>query len=136
MAELKTQANDADVDEFLASIKNETRRQDSQKLCALMAAATGQPPRMWGASIVGFGSYDYTYTSGRSGVWMAIGFAPRAAATTVYLMDGFEKYAEELATLGPHSIGKSCLYIKRLDDVDLGVLEDVIRRSYAAVIAS
>lgn len=135
MAELKTQVNDADVDEFLASIKNDTRRADSQRLCALMAAATGQPPRMWGANIVGFGSVDYTYVSGRSGVWMAIGFAPRAAATTIYLMDGHELYAEELDRLGPHSIGKACLYIKRLDDVDLGVLEGLISRSYSAVSA-
>ncbi len=135
MAELKTQVNDADVDEFLASVKNDTRRQDSQRLCELMASVTGEPPRMWGASIVGFGTVDYTYVSGRSGVWMAIGFAPRAAATTIYLMDGFESYADELAKLGPHSIGKACLYIKRLEDVDLGVLEGVIRRSFASVSA-
>ena len=95
-----------------------------------MAEETGEPPRMWGASIVGFGSYHYAYASGREGDWMALGFSPRKANLTLYLMDGFGGYGELLDRLGKHSTGKSCLYIKRLSDVDVDVLREMVRRSY------
>jgi len=97
-----------------------------------MGRATGQPARMWAPSIVGFGAYDYRYESGREGDMAAVGFSPREASTTVYLVDGFEAYGELLDRLGPHTLGKSCLYLKDLATVDLTVLEELVRRSYAA----
>jgi hypothetical protein len=96
-----------------------------------MRRVPGHPPTMWGPSIIGFGSYHYVYESGREGDAAAVGFSPRKASTTVYLADGFDGYADELARLGPHTLGKSCLYLKDLSKVDLGVLEEMVRRSYA-----
>lgn len=122
--------DDGDVDAFLASVSDERRRADARTLVSLMAEVTGEEPRMWSGSIVGFGSYHYVYESGREGDWAAVGFSPRKASTTVYLMEGFDGYADLLARLGPHSTGKSCLYLKRLDDVDLDVLREMVRRSY------
>ena len=135
MTESKTLENDGDVDAFLAAVTPEVRRRDALVLRALMERVTGRPARMWGPSIVGFGRYHYRYASGREGDMAAAGFSPRKAATTVYLVDGFDAYADDLARLGPHSTGASCLYLKRLDDVDLGVLEEIVRRSYAVVTA-
>ena len=96
-----------------------------------MTELAGEPPALWGTSMVGFGSYSYTYASGRSGEWFAVGFAPRKQALTLYLMDGFGDYEELLARLGPHKTGKSCLHVKRLDDVDEAVLRELIARSLA-----
>lgn len=135
MAETKTTETDGDVDAFLAAVQPEGRRQDAVTLRALMERVTGQPARLWGPSIVGFGRYHYRYPSGREGDMAAAGFSPRKASTTVYVVDGFESYADELARLGPHTLGAACLYIKRLGDVDLGVLEQIVRRSYATVTA-
>lgn len=135
MAENKTTETDGDVDAFLAAVQPEGRRQDAVTLRALMERVTGQPARLWGPSIVGFGRYHYRYPSGREGDMAAAGFSPRKASTTVYVVDGFEAYADELARLGPHTLGAACLYIKRLGDVDLGALEQIIRRSYATVTA-
>ncbi len=123
----------ASVDEFLAAVPKEQRRRDGYTVLHLMTRATGQQAEMWGPSIVGFGRYTYRYASGRSGEWPATGFSPRAAATTVYLMHGLEGREDLLARLGPHTTGKSCLYLKDLDAVDLGVLEELVRRSFAAV---
>jgi hypothetical protein len=134
MADIKTVENDGEIEAFLASVANETRRKDARTLIDLMQRVTGQPPRMWGPSIIGFGRYHYTYASGREGDMCAAGFSPRKAATTVYF-EGFDDYADDLARLGPHTTSVSCLYIKRLDDIDLGVLEDMLRRSYATVTA-
>jgi hypothetical protein len=122
----------ADVDAFVDGVQHEVRRCDARTLVDLMQGVTGEPPRMWGSSIVGFGSYHYVYASGREGDMAAVGFSPRAASTTVYLMDGFEEYAEDLARLGPHSLGRSCLYLKDLAKLDLAVLENLVRRSYQA----
>jgi hypothetical protein len=133
MADVKTVENDGDVEAFLASVENETRRKDARALIELMQRVTGQPPRLWGRSIIGFGRYHYRYASGREGDMSAAGFSPRKAATTVYFVDGFDDYADDLARLGPHTTSVSCVYIKRLDDVDLGVLEDMVRRSYTTV---
>jgi len=128
---LKTTPTDADVDAFLAGIADEQKREDSRALCRMMAEETGEPPRMWGPSIVGFGSYRHVYASGREGDWMALGFSPRKQSLTLYLMDGFSGYGELLERLGKHSTGKSCLYVKRLADVDVDVLREMVRRSYA-----
>jgi hypothetical protein len=127
----KTTLNDTDVDAFLDGIADAHKREDSRALCRMIAEETGEPPRMWGSSIVGFGSFHYVYASGREGDWMALGFSPRKQNLTLYLMDGFTGYAELLARLGKHSTGKSCLYVKRLADVDVDVLREMVRRSYA-----
>jgi hypothetical protein len=126
-----TVPTDDDVAAFVAAVPDDVRRRDARTLLELMRHATGQPAVMWGASIVGFGTYHYVYASGREGDAAALGFSPRKASTTVYLADGFDAYADELARLGPHSLGKSCLYLKDLSTVDLGVLEEMVRRSYA-----
>jgi hypothetical protein len=128
---LKTTPTDADVDAFLDAIEDPQKREDSRALCRMMAEETGEPPKLWGTSIVGFGSYHYRYASGREGDWMALGFSPRKQNLTLYLMDGFSGYGELLERLGKHSTGKSCLYVKRLADVDEGVLREMVRRSYA-----
>ena len=130
MASPKTQPTDADVDAFLDAIEDPGRREDSRAICRLMAEETGEPPRMWGDAIAGFGTYHYAYASGREGDWMALGFAPRKGRLTLYLMDGFGGYEELLARLGKHSTGKSCLHVKRLEDVDIDVLREMVRRSY------
>jgi Domain of unknown function (DU1801) len=127
----KTTPTAADVDAFLNAIEDPGKREDSHALCRMMAEETGEPPTMWGPSIVGFGSYHYRYASGREGDWMALGFSPRRQSLTLYLMDGFSGYGELLERLGKHSTGKSCLYVKRLSDVDTQVLREMVRRSYA-----
>lgn len=136
MAELKTQRHDGDVEAFMSSIADEARQADARAVCAMMQRATGQEPTMWGASIVGFGTYAYRYASGRTGEWMAVGFSPRKANTTVYINEGFGRYADLLARLGPHSTGASCLYLKRLSDVDVDVLEDLVAQSYREILAN
>jgi hypothetical protein len=128
-----TTATDADVAAFLATVPQPVRRRDAERLVALMSRVTGERPTMWGPTIVGFGTYHYRYPSGREGDMAAAGFSPRKAATTVYLPDGVDSYADELAALGPHTVGRACLYLKDLDAIDLGILEDVVRRSYTAV---
>jgi len=130
MAELKTKPNDADVDAFIDAVEDEQRRADCRQVAALMAEVTGQPPVMWGTAIVGFGSYDYTYASGRTGTWAKVGFSPRKKNLTLYFSDGFDRYGELLGRLGPHTTGKSCLYVKRLSDLDADVLREMIDRSY------
>ncbi len=125
----KTVPTDASVPDFLAAIPDARRRADAQTVCDVMTNVTGAPAVVWGTSIVGFGERTLTIASGVSYPWMEVGFAPRRAATVIYLMDGFEQRADLLGRLGPHSIGKACLYLKRLDDVDLVVLEDLIRAS-------
>jgi hypothetical protein len=127
---LKTQPTDDDIAAFLAAIPDERRRADSEAVCRLMAEETGETPVLWGTAIVGFGRHHYRYASGREGDWMAVGFSPRKQNLTLYLMDGFAGYEELLAKLGRHSTGKSCLYIKRLEDVDTDVLREMVRASY------
>jgi hypothetical protein len=132
-SENTTQPTDADVEAFLAAVEHPVRRRDAHRLVDLLSRVTGEPPRMWGTSIVGFGTYHYRYASGREGDMAAAGFSPRKAATTVYLMDGVDAHAALLDRLGPHTVGKGCVYVKDLDAVDLGVLEEVVRRSYATL---
>lgn len=129
MAELKTRPTPASVTDFLDAIPDEARRTDCYALAEMMGEA-GEP-RMWGESIVGFGSYDYRYASGRTGTWFRAGFSPRKRALTVYLMVDLETQKEALAALGRHRRGKGCLYIRRLADIDKQVLEDLIRSSCA-----
>ena len=133
MAELKTQKNDADVEAFLDGIENAKRREDCRTVVALMADVTGEPPAMWGDSIIGFGSYHYRYPTGREGDWMATGVSPRKQSLTVYIQTGFDRHAELMERLGRFTTGKSCLYVKRLEDIDTDVLGDLIRDSYALV---
>ena len=126
MSELRTKQNDADVEAFLGAVGNDRRREDSFTVLELMKRITGEEPRMWGAAIVGFGTYRYRYASGRSGEWPRIGFSPRKQNLTVYVMPGFSNHDELLSRLGKHRTGKSCLYINKLADIDMGVLEEVI----------
>lgn len=129
MAELKTKLNDGDVTTFLNSVADERKRQDCFAVLDLMRRVTGAEPKMWGDSIVGFDSYHYVYASGRSGDWMLTGFSPRAQNITLYIMAGFDQYDALLARLGKYKTGKSCLYIKRLADVDMAVLEALVAAS-------
>lgn len=129
MAELKTQPNDDSVVEFLNNVNDETKRRDCFAILELMQRVTGAEPRMWGSSIVGFGQYHYTYASGREGDWFLTGFAPRKQNLTLYIMAGFDRYTELMARLGKHSTGKSCLYVKKLADIDLDVLAELIEES-------
>ncbi len=127
MAELKTQKNSASVKEFLQRIPAGTMRQDCLAVTEIMQAITRCEPVMWGTSIVGFGHYHYKYASSREGDWFLCGFAPRKQALTLYLMGGLQK--DLLLKLGKHKTGKSCLYIKQLQDIDLKVLKTLIRNS-------
>ncbi|MEV0717935.1 DUF1801 domain-containing protein [Asanoa sp. NPDC050611] len=121
---------DAAVESFLAAVADERRRADARTLVALMGEITGEAPRMWGASIVGFGSYHYRYESGHEGDAPLAGFSPRKANLVVYLVGGYqERYARTVARLGKHRTGKGCLYLNRLSDVDEGALRELIERS-------
>ena len=131
MAQLTTAANDDDVEAFLDSIADEVRQSDAREVRALMSAAAKAPAVMWGSAIVGFGERRLRYDDGREIDWMVIGFSPRKASTTLYLSGGVEFYADLLERLGKHSTGKGCLYLKRLSDVDRGVLAEVLKRSVA-----
>lgn len=129
MADLKTKPHDGDIESFLESVENDTRREDAFEILALMKRVTGEEPRMWGPSIVGFGSYHYRYESGREGDWFVAGFSPRKQALTLYIMSGFAEHDALLEKLGKHTTGRSCLYVKKLADVDMEVLEELVRRS-------
>ena len=131
MAELKTQLNEADVNAFIDTVEDEHGREDARRVLTMMEKITRRPARMWGSSIVGFGSYHYTYASGRTGDWMITGFSPRKTALTLYIMAGFSRHEELLSRLGKFKTGKSCLYVKRLDDVDQKILAQLIRASVA-----
>lgn len=133
MAELKTKKNDASVEGFLAGVDNQRRREDSFVVLEMMKRLTGEEPKMWGSSIVGFGSYHYRYASGREGDWPRIGFSPRKQSLTIYVMPGFSNYDDLLSRLGKHRTGKSCLYVNKLADVDMDVLEQLVRSSLDAM---
>lgn len=130
MAELKTKPNKQSVEEFLNSIEDKEKQKDAREICKMMREVSGHQPIMWGSSIIGFGTYTYKYASGREGEWMVMGFSPRKANLTIYIMEGYEGHQSLLDKLGPHSIGKSCLYIKRLSDIDTKVLKVLVRNSY------
>ena len=131
MAELKTKPTKVSVASFVAKIADEKKRADAKALIAMMKDATKSEPVMWGSSIVGFGSYSYAYASGQTGDWPIIGLSPRKQNLTVYIMPGFEEFGDLLGKLGPHTTGKSCLYIKRLSDIDVPTLKKLIVKSVA-----
>lgn len=124
--ELKTKKNAGSVSVYVASITDETQRKDAEKLLAVFKKVTKRQPKMWGSSIVGFGEYHYAYPSGQEGDWMATGFSMRKSGPTIYIMPGYQDYGALMKKLGPHKLGKSCLYLKRLDDIDVKVLEKLI----------
>ncbi len=126
--EPKTKRTTASVAEYLNGVADDEQRRDAKKLVALMRDITGEQPVMWGDSIVGFGTYHYKYASGREGDWMRTGFAVRKGTLTLYIMPGYQDFGNLLDALGPHKHGKSCLYIKRLNDIDLATLKKVIVR--------
>ncbi len=131
MAQLKTRPNDKNVVEFLNTVENDTKREDSFTILELMQRVTGSEPIMWGDSIIGFGSYHYKYASGREADWFLTGFSPRVQNLTLYIMSGFDEYDDLLGKLGKHSTGKSCLYVKRLENIYLDVLKELIEKSVA-----
>ena len=129
MADNKTQENDLSVTAFLDSVDNDQKREDSYALLELMQEVTGEQPRMWGSTIVGFGKYHYKYASGREGEAMLVGFSPRKQNLTLYIMAGFDEYESLLNDLGKHKTGKACLYIKTLKDIDMITLREMVHRS-------
>ena len=131
MAENKTQASDASVDAFLEAVEPERRREDGLALDRLFQSVTGWKPVLWGPSMVGYGSYHYRYKSGREGDFLATGFSPRKSALSIYIMPGYQDYGDILARLGKHKLGKSCLYINKLADVDLNVLKELVQAGLA-----
>jgi hypothetical protein len=133
MAENKTKATAESVSDFLDSIPDPERREDGRALRALMEQATGEPARMWGASIIGFGRYHYRYESGREGEAPAAGFSPRARELVIYLAAHSERTEGLLAKLGKHKAGKSCVYVRKLADLDEAVLRELVADSHAAV---
>jgi hypothetical protein len=132
MAENKTKETDASVEDYLSAIEDETRRQDCQALAKLMTKATKMKPKMWGTSIVGFGSYHYRYASGREGDACLTGFSSRKGDISIYLVESFPRREELLSKLGKHKMAKACLYVRKLSDVDLKVLEQLVVDSIAA----
>ena len=136
--ENKTKATKASVADFIAAVPDEAKRKDAKTLVKMMQGATGEKPKMWGPSIVGYGSYDYRYDSGRSGTMCKGGFSPRKAALTLYLASSYGDRQGEadalFARLGKHSTGKACLYVKRLDQVDASVLEQLVALSWERMI--
>ena len=129
MAELKTKPNKASIEKFLNSVKDEKKRTDSYKILGLMKKITKEEPVMWGPSVVGFGKYHYKYESGREGDFFITGFSPRKQNLTLYIMSGFKKYPELMKKLGKYKTGSSCLYINKLEDVDMKVLKELISES-------
>lgn len=126
----KTVANSGSVTDFINGVEPLDKRADSEQILQMMTDISGEEPVMWGASIVGFGTYHYVYDSGREGDFMKVGFSPRKQNLTLYIMPGFDRYDDLLSRLGRHKLGKSCLYIKRLSDVDTDVLRELIKISY------
>lgn len=129
MSDLKTKPTDQNVEEYLKKVENPTKREDSFKILELMKDITNEEPTMWGDSIIGFGSYHYKYKTGREGDWFVTGFAPRKQNLTLYIMSGFDRYDELLRKLGKHKLGKSCLYINKLKDIDTSILREIVKQS-------
>lgn len=129
MAELKTKATDASVEAFLHGVESEKKREDAFAILALMAEVTGEPAKLWGSSIIGFGSYHYKYASGHEGDACLTGFSPRKQNLVLYILAGFDQYDTLLAKLGKHKTGKSCLYINKLADIDQDVLRELVTQS-------
>jgi hypothetical protein len=130
-AENKTQPTEQSVTYYLACLQPDRKREDAMAVNAMMRRVTGELPKMWGNSIIGFGKTHYRYDTGREGDWFLVGFAPRKTNITLYIMPGFKQYGPLLKRLGKHKKGKSCLYINKLADIDMGVLEKLVAQSVA-----
>jgi hypothetical protein len=133
VAEIKTKPTEVSVDSFLDSVEHPVRRADGKAVRSMMERVTGEPAVMWGPSIVGFGSYHHRYASGHEGDMPRVGFSPRSANLVLYV-GGFPEYETLVAKLGKHKRSKACLYLNKLTDVDLGVLEEIVRRTYDAAV--
>jgi len=133
MAELKTKATDVDVSAFVKRVNDATKRADSEALIALLRKVTKEEPRLWGPTILGFGSYHYKYESGHEGDMCLLGFSPRKDAISIYFTTGFDLHADLLPRLGKHKLGKACLYVKRLADIDLEILTEMLQRTARAI---
>lgn len=131
MTELKTKKNDSNIVDFLNRVDNEERRKDCFQLLELFEQLTNETPKMWGASIVGFGSYHYKYDSGREGDWFLTGFSPRKQNLTIYITAGFSEYDDIMQSLGKYKTGSSCLYVKKLSDIDIDKLKILVVKSVA-----
>lgn len=129
MAELKTRPNDKDVNAFIDSVKPEWKRDDSRKILQLLQRVTNEDPVMWGDSIVGFGTYHYTYKTGREGDWFLTGFSPRKQSFTIYMMGGSKGSEQLLKKLGKYKMSVGCLYFNKLDDINLKALEKLVSNS-------
>ena len=129
MSDLKTKPTDASVEEFLDAVDHPQKKADSFELLKIMKEVTQEEPIMWGTTIIGFGSYHYRYASGREGDWPIVGFSPRKRSLTVYLTPGLDEIGDLLGKLGKHRVGKGCLYINKLSDVDTDVLKEIIKKS-------
>jgi len=136
MSDLRTRPNDQSVEAFLNSVSDAKKREASYKIMELMEEVTQEEPKMWGDSIVGFGSYHYKYKSGREGDWFLTGFSPRKQNLTLYIMSGFQEYNEYLAQLGKFTTGKSCLYVKKIEDINLEVLKKLVKDSVDHMVES
>jgi hypothetical protein len=131
MSDIKTKVNDGDVDAFINSVADEKKRRDSFALLEIFKRLTKEPPKMWGSSMIGFGQYHYKSEKSRQeGDWLLTGFSPRKQALTLYIMHGLEDQTDLLEKLGKHKTGMGCMYINKLEDVDLDVLEKLIKKSY------
>jgi hypothetical protein len=126
----KTQPTDGNVDDYLATVTDESRRYDAEEALTLMREVTGAEPVMWGPSMIGFGRQPYTTSDGKEHEWFAVGLSPRKASLTFYGLTYYDSNADLLEHLGPHTTGKGCLYVKRLDALDRGVLTELIERSW------
>jgi hypothetical protein len=133
MAELKTKVNDSSVENFLNEIRDEPKREDAFQILEMLKNVTKAEPKMWGTSIIGLGDYHYKYESGREGDYFLTGFSPRKQNLTLYILGGFDEHGELLDKLGKYTLGKGCLYIKKLDDVDTKVLRELVARSVKKV---
>jgi len=131
MSDLKTKPHKASVSAFLNAVENETRKRDAKVINKMMTRISGEKPTMWGPTLVGFGSHHYKYASGREGDWIITGFSPRKSAMSLYILPGYGEFDDIMARLGKHKTGKACLYINKLEDVDMTVLEELITTSVA-----
>ncbi len=130
MSELKTKATDASVEDFLNAIEHPTRKADGLKLLEIFKEETGKEAVLWGPSIIGFGSYDYKYPNGKTMTWFPVGYSPRKASISLYLMRSHEEMKDELESFGKHKTGKGCIYVNKLADIDESVLRKMIRGTY------
>ncbi|MCC8358663.1 DUF1801 domain-containing protein [Salinimicrobium sediminilitoris] len=129
MADLKIKQNDASVTDFLDQIENKQRQSDCRELLKMFSEVTGEPAKMWGENMIGFGKYHYKYKSGHEGDWFLTGFSPRKQNLTIYIMTGFKEYNDILENLGKYKTSSSCLYVKKLEDINREKLSKLIRRS-------